>query len=258
NPSNEAAELKYRSYKDIWRDGDYIVEMIVDPNNLPQIIPIQGILIKLKFKGSKLQCQNCFGVGHTKHSCNNARVKLEDYNKALKQLIAQNKSSNDAQNDDPAPPPSEDLQTEVTVGSGPPHSGEEVNIDNSNNIPLIVEITDDAQSNIIEPNLNELNNTIENNIENDMISSETNTDLPLSTEEATELMIEPPGPPVEQELIVEKDAHEISQIKLRKTHINPDLILPSRSRSGSLSKRNSSNSGFSPQKGQTPSKVKKK
>ncbi|QQP57383.1 Hypothetical protein FKW44_002353, partial [Caligus rogercresseyi] len=115
------------------------------------------------------------------------------------------------------------LQTEVTVGSGPPHSGEEVNIDNSNNIPLIVEITDDAQSNIIEPNLNELNNTIENNIENDMISSETNTDLPLSTEEATELMIEPPGPPVEQELIVEKDAHEISQIKLRK-HISTQTL----------------------------------
>ncbi|QQP50416.1 Uncharacterized protein FKW44_011418, partial [Caligus rogercresseyi] len=259
NPSNEAAELKYRSYKDIWRDGDYIVEMIVDPNNLPQIVPLQGLLIRLKFKGSKLQCQNCFGIGHTKHSCNNARITLEDYKKAIKQLIAQNKASdNGGQIVDSAPLQTEDPQTENTGDSEPAH--EVVSIEDSNDDPPIVEVTEVVQNNITEHNSNVVNNptNIENNNDVGMISLETNIALPISTDKATEETIEMPQLPVDHEPIVEEGVHGRSRMKPIKSHINPDLILPSRSRSGSLSKRNSSISGISPQKGQTPSKVKKK
>ncbi|QQP42172.1 Uncharacterized protein FKW44_016753, partial [Caligus rogercresseyi] len=68
-------------------DSDYIVEMIADPSTVPQVVPFQGFLLKLKSKGARQQCLNSFGHGHLKHGCANPRLNLRDYDKLLKESL---------------------------------------------------------------------------------------------------------------------------------------------------------------------------
>ncbi|QQP55593.1 Uncharacterized protein FKW44_008835 [Caligus rogercresseyi] len=83
NPVNKTAEEKYSNYREIWRDSDYVIEIITDPSTLPQIIAFKGNLVRLKFSGSKIQCQRCFNFGHLKYYCNEQRVRTFDYEKTL-------------------------------------------------------------------------------------------------------------------------------------------------------------------------------
>uniref|UniRef100_A0A0K2TIM6 Uncharacterized protein n=1 Tax=Lepeophtheirus salmonis TaxID=72036 RepID=A0A0K2TIM6_LEPSM len=89
---NESGEKKYTDYKEVWRDGDYTVVMMADPALTPQIVPLRGRLIKLRYKGVILQCQNYFFLGHTKIGFNNSKIKIQDYANTIKQTITNNVS----------------------------------------------------------------------------------------------------------------------------------------------------------------------
>nr|XP_040565123.1 uncharacterized protein LOC121115010 [Lepeophtheirus salmonis] len=92
NTMNESGEKKYTNYKEVWRDGDYTVVMMADPALTPQIVPLRGRLIKLRYKGVILQCQNYFCLGHTKIGFNNSKIKTQDYANTIKQTITNNVS----------------------------------------------------------------------------------------------------------------------------------------------------------------------
>ncbi|QQP36525.1 Uncharacterized protein FKW44_021656, partial [Caligus rogercresseyi] len=79
NPLDKKAEEKYPNYREVWRDSDYMVEINADPSSIPQIVPFQGYLIKLKFQGVKLQCQKCFNYGHLKQYCDQKKMRTSDY-----------------------------------------------------------------------------------------------------------------------------------------------------------------------------------
>ncbi|QQP41398.1 Uncharacterized protein FKW44_015753, partial [Caligus rogercresseyi] len=58
-------------------------------------MPFNGVLIKLKFKGAQLQCQNCFQWGHTKTNGKNQRIIVQDYEKGLKAILMEQRDSID-------------------------------------------------------------------------------------------------------------------------------------------------------------------
>ncbi|QQP50162.1 Uncharacterized protein FKW44_011068, partial [Caligus rogercresseyi] len=93
NPFDERAESKYKSYKELWRDGDYMVEMVADPSSIPQILPFEGNLVKVKFSGVRLQCQKCFNFGHLKQHCMEKRLKTSEYERALRQTLQERQAS---------------------------------------------------------------------------------------------------------------------------------------------------------------------
>ncbi|QQP39919.1 Hypothetical protein FKW44_013790, partial [Caligus rogercresseyi] len=47
---------------------------------------------KTSIQGAKLQCQNCFGLGHTKHVCANKRISVREYVHVLKGMMDRNLS----------------------------------------------------------------------------------------------------------------------------------------------------------------------
>uniref|UniRef100_A0A0K2U4X9 Uncharacterized protein n=1 Tax=Lepeophtheirus salmonis TaxID=72036 RepID=A0A0K2U4X9_LEPSM len=62
---------------------------------IPQIVPTDDYLIKLRFKGAQLKCQNCFSFEHNKLSCENERINAQEHVKSLKtSLVSMNISDN--------------------------------------------------------------------------------------------------------------------------------------------------------------------
>ncbi|QQP40285.1 Uncharacterized protein FKW44_014277, partial [Caligus rogercresseyi] len=87
NPEDEEAERKYKKYKSVWRTSNFIVEANADSNTIPQILPVKGHLVNLRFPGVRLQCQNCFQFGHARTNCNGKRLQIIEYETVLKQKI---------------------------------------------------------------------------------------------------------------------------------------------------------------------------
>ncbi|QQP40421.1 Uncharacterized protein FKW44_014448, partial [Caligus rogercresseyi] len=88
NPVDKEAEVFFPKYKNDWRDGDYIMELIADPSMIPQIVVFQGNIIKLRFAGARMQCQNCFNFGHLKHYCTHKKVRLFEYERSLRSFMS--------------------------------------------------------------------------------------------------------------------------------------------------------------------------
>ncbi|QQP52157.1 Uncharacterized protein FKW44_004205, partial [Caligus rogercresseyi] len=65
---------------------------MADPSVIPQLIIFQGVLVKLKFIGVKLQCQRCFCFGHLKQFCEQKRVKSSEYERFLRKFLEERQS----------------------------------------------------------------------------------------------------------------------------------------------------------------------
>ncbi|QQP56202.1 Uncharacterized protein FKW44_000787, partial [Caligus rogercresseyi] len=252
NPLDKDAEKKYGSYKDIWRDGDYIVEIIANPRLIPQIMPFNGVLIKLKFKGALLQCQNCFQWGHTKTNCKHQRIRVQDYEKGLKAILMERRDPIDngsnaivgIEEDTPLVNDLEEI-TEVCPGEQLPREKDltttvRCNDEEETSSTSVLKITTISSNNSIHR---------EDAVEGPEIRA-TNTnitpallDMDLRDEgcgQTPEVIQE-----VHEEITVDCTRSDLSmsnngrgvQRRLSKSHIDPNQILEFRTRSGSTGKR---------------------
>ncbi|QQP40543.1 Uncharacterized protein FKW44_014625, partial [Caligus rogercresseyi] len=276
NPSNEAAERKFKEYKNVWRDCDYIVELIADPATLPQVIPFQGCLIRLKFRGARVQCLNCFGHGHLKQDCSNTRLRLRDYDRVLKETLSSLNSKRAAGSQSTE----EDACTGVrdsSIPRPPINSTPAVDIADtcveSSHLPLPSEeaAREEEVESIILPHQQELEGSA--CLDSSSIQMEAPHMMILNPPETVPETFSSPQPPEGSDRVRDEEP-AVSQIicengdctttplnvepsfmKTKNSYINPDLILKSRTRSGSLSKRTAPSIGLSPPKDTNPTKI---
>ncbi|QQP58177.1 Uncharacterized protein FKW44_003409, partial [Caligus rogercresseyi] len=248
--------------RDIWRDSDYIVEIVADPTCIPQIVPYQGFLIKLKFSGVKLQCQRCFNFGHMKHHCTQKRVKIFEYDRALKkgmdERLQKEKNETEASH---TPATAVNVRTEEIVelhSPTPPVSRSESPIKDLTERPSSerslkdVEVIDTGSSN------NDFNNDCDDNDieveaekEGDVSTSQNieidqDNNIPLSTVPLMEHL-------TSNGMVLDSRGREKPKKHLA-SYLNSEAIIKERTRSQS-SKRSREVIGKSPTKEVNPQKI---
>ena len=65
------------------RTGVYMLKMIVD-QEIPEILPIEGLRVKLQYQGVKKLCTACFGK-HLRKNCDGSKITWADYIRTFKE-----------------------------------------------------------------------------------------------------------------------------------------------------------------------------